>query len=110
MILERAKKCVDLLFAEDVRNSELVNKTGANGLIIKFIGGESFLETDLVDWTMLSLQDPEHRPKRMHIPRDWAVEIIGAEEYERLLELERRAHCCTGMGNNSAKAPEVERT
>lgn len=108
MTLERAKKCVDLLFAEDVRNSELVNKTGANGLIIKFIGGESFLETDLVDWTMLSLQDPEHRPKRMHIPRDWAVEIIGAEEYERLLE--RRAHCCTGMCNNSAKTPEVERT
>ena len=69
MTLERAKKCVDLLFAEDVRNSELVNKTGANGLIIKFIGGESFLETDLVDWTMLSLQDPGHRPKRMHIPR-----------------------------------------
>lgn len=59
---------------------------------------------------MLSLQDPGHRPKRMHIPRDWAVEIIGAEEYERLLELERRAHCCTGMGNNSAKTPEVERT
>ena len=57
---------------------------------------------------MLSLQDPGHRPKRMHIPRDWAVEIIGAEEYERLLELERRAHCCTGMGNNSAKTPEVE--
>ena len=56
----------------------------------------------------LSLQDPGHRPKRMHIPREWAVEIIGAEEYERLLELERRAHCCTGMGNNSAKAPEVE--
>ena len=66
------------------------------------------METDLVDWTTLSLQDPEHRPKRMHIPRDWAVEIIGAEEYERLLEL--RAHCCTGMCNNSAKAPEVERT
>lgn len=40
---------------------------------------------------MLHLVDPDHDPKKMHIPRDWAVEIIGEDEYEALLELERRA-------------------
>ena len=40
---------------------------------------------------MLHLQDPDHAPKAMHIPRDWAVEIVGEEEYEMLLELARRA-------------------
>lgn len=38
----------------------------------------------------LHLVRPDHAPKRMHIPGDWALEIIGAEEYERLLELERK--------------------
>ncbi len=52
MSLETAKRCVDLLFAEDAKNSELVNATEANGLIIEFIGGEPFLEIDLIDQTM----------------------------------------------------------
>lgn len=52
MSLETAKRCVDLLFAEDAKNSELVNETEANGLIIEFIGGEPFLEIDLIDQTM----------------------------------------------------------
>lgn len=52
MSLETAKRCVDLLFAEDAKNSKLVNETEANGLIIEFIGGEPFLEIDLIDQTM----------------------------------------------------------
>lgn len=52
MSLETARRCVDLLFAEDAKNSELVNDTEANGLIIEFIGGEPFLEIDLIDQTM----------------------------------------------------------
>ena len=52
MTLETAKKCVDLLFAEDAKKSELVNDTEANGLIIEFIGGEPFLEIGLIDRTM----------------------------------------------------------
>ena len=52
MDLETAKRCVDLLFAEDARNSELVNDRDAHGLIIEFIGGEPFLEIDLIDQTM----------------------------------------------------------
>lgn len=52
MDLETAKKCVDLLFAEDARNSELVNDRDAHGLIIEFIGGEPFLEIGLIDQTM----------------------------------------------------------
>lgn len=52
MDLETAKKCVDLLFDEDARGSELVNDTDAHGLIIEFIGGEPFLEIELIDQTM----------------------------------------------------------
>lgn len=52
MSLETAKRCVDLLFAEDAKNSELVNDTEANGLIIEFIGGEPFLEIDLIGQTV----------------------------------------------------------
>lgn len=52
MDLETAKKCVDLLFSEDARNSELVNGVDAHGLIIEFIGGEPFLEIDLINQTM----------------------------------------------------------
>ena len=52
MSLETAQKCVDLLFSEDAKGSELVNDTEANGLIIEFIGGEPFLEIDLIDRTM----------------------------------------------------------
>ena len=52
MDLETAQKCVDLLFAEDARNSELVNDVDAHGLIIEFIGGEPFLEIELIDRTM----------------------------------------------------------
>ena len=57
MSLETAKKCVDLLFAEDARNSPLVNDTEANGLIIEFIGGEPFLEIDLIRETMAYFLD-----------------------------------------------------
>lgn len=52
MTLETAKRCVDLLFAEDERHSELVNDMDAHGLIIEFIGGEPLLEIDLIDQTM----------------------------------------------------------
>ena len=38
----------------------------------------------------LHLQDPDHQPKKMHIPMDWAIPIIGVEEYEALLALERQ--------------------
>ena len=52
MDLKTAQKCVDLLFAEDARGSELVNDVDAHGLIIEFIGGEPFLEIELIDRTM----------------------------------------------------------
>ena len=48
---------------------------------------------------MLHLERPEHEAKRMHIPREWAVEIVGEEEYGRLLELEERA---VGSGSRGA--------
>ena len=37
----------------------------------------------------LHLLHPEHEPKRMHIPEEWALEIIDREEWEMLKELER---------------------
>lgn len=52
MSLETAQKCVDLLFSEDAKKSELVNDTDANGLIIEFIGGEPLLEIGLIRATM----------------------------------------------------------
>ena len=36
---------------------------------------------------MLHRKDSGHAPKAMHIPEDWAVEIVGPEEYRRLVEL-----------------------
>ena len=63
MDLETAKRCVDLLFAEDARNSELVNDRDAHGLIIEFIGGEPFLEIDLIDQTMTYFLS---RARRLH--------------------------------------------
>lgn len=48
MTLETAKKCVDLLFAQDAAQSPLVNEKDAHGLILNFIGGEPFLEIDLI--------------------------------------------------------------
>jgi sulfatase maturation enzyme AslB (radical SAM superfamily) len=71
MDLETAKKCVDLLFAEDARNSELVNKTDANGLIIEFIGGEPFLETDLIDRTMEYFLD-----RAIELEHRWAARYM----------------------------------
>lgn len=49
MSLETAKQCVDLLFAEDERQSPLVNEHDAHGLILDFIGGEPLLEIGLID-------------------------------------------------------------
>lgn len=52
MSLETAKRCVDLLFQEDARESELINDKVAHGLIIEFIGGEPLLAIELVDQIM----------------------------------------------------------
>ena len=40
---------------------------------------------------MLHLQNPDHAPKELHIPREWALEIVGQEEYEALRELAEKA-------------------
>lgn len=71
MSLETAKRCVDLLFAEDARSSELVNDTDANGLIIEFIGGEPFLEIDLIDQTMAYFLD-----RAIELGHRWATRYM----------------------------------
>lgn len=38
----------------------------------------------------LHLKDPAHRPKRILIPEDWGLEIVGGEEWETLRELEKK--------------------
>ncbi len=48
MSLDTAKKCIDLLFAEDAKHSQLVNEKDAHGIILDFIGGEPLLEIDLI--------------------------------------------------------------
>ena len=49
MSLETAKKCVDLLFEEDMKNSPYINEREATALILEFIGGEPLLEIELID-------------------------------------------------------------
>lgn len=49
MDFETAKRCVDVLFEEDARNSKYINPHDAHGLILDFIGGEPLLEIDLID-------------------------------------------------------------
>ena len=71
MSLETAKRCVDLLFAEDTKNSELVNETEANGLIIEFIGGEPFLEIGLIRDTMSYFLD-----KAIELNHRWATRYM----------------------------------
>lgn len=71
MSLDTAKKCVDLLFAEDARSSPLVNDTDANGLIIEFIGGEPFLEIDLIRDIMAYFLD-----KAIELDHRWATRYM----------------------------------
>lgn len=52
MSIEVAKKCVDLLFEEDAKNSRYINEDKMNGLILDFIGGEPLLEIELIDQIM----------------------------------------------------------
>lgn len=52
MSLEMAKQCVDTLFQEDERNSEYLNSVVMNGIILDFIGGEPFLEIELIGQIM----------------------------------------------------------
>lgn len=71
MTLETAKKCVDLLFSEDAQNSELVNEVESNGLIIEFIGGEPFLEIELIDQTMSYFLD-----RAIELGHRWATQYM----------------------------------
>lgn len=49
---ETARKIVDLLFEEDLKNSQLINKDNANAIVFDFIGGEPFLEIDIISYFM----------------------------------------------------------
>lgn len=49
MSLETAKKFVDLLISGDKGFSDYINPKQSPGIIIEFIGGEPFLEIDLID-------------------------------------------------------------
>lgn len=45
-------------------------------------------------WNRKHLRDPEeYHHKKMYVPEEWAVPIIGEEEYRALKELEEKA-CC----------------
>ena len=52
MTFDIAKRCVDLLFDEDIKNSRYINEDKMNGLILDFIGGEPLLEIELIDQIM----------------------------------------------------------
>lgn len=50
MSFDVAKRFIDMLLAaKDDNDNEYVNSENSPGLIIEFIGGEPFLEIDLMD-------------------------------------------------------------
>lgn len=49
---ETAKKIVDFLFEEDLKDSQLINKNEADALVLNFIGGEPFLEVETISFFM----------------------------------------------------------
>jgi len=49
MPISIAKKTIDMLFKSDIENSKYLNNKNATALILEFIGGEPFLEIDLLD-------------------------------------------------------------
>lgn len=65
MSLETAKKAIDLLFEEDLKNSELINENNAQAVILDFIGGEPLLEIELisnvVDYFLFKAIELDHR-------------------------------------------------
>ena len=71
MSLETAKKCVDLLFAEDARNSEYINPETHDGIILDFIGGEPLLKigliSDIVDYFRQRAMELDHRWKTKYM-------------------------------------------
>lgn len=48
MSFETAKKAVDMLLTGDKGMSEYINPISSPGVIIEFIGGEPFLEVELI--------------------------------------------------------------
>lgn len=49
MNFETAKRFIDILLAGDERSNKYINSWQTSGAIIDFIGGEPFLEIDLID-------------------------------------------------------------
>ncbi len=49
MNFETAKRFIDILLAGDERSNKYINSWQTSGVIIDFIGGEPFLEIDLID-------------------------------------------------------------
>lgn len=71
MSLETAKNFVDLLFEEDMKNSQLINEKEASALILDFIGGEPLLEIDLIDDIMKYFLD-----KAIRLKHRWAIHYM----------------------------------
>lgn len=49
MSFEVGKKFIDMILADDERTNKYISSTKSKGCIIDFIGGEPFLEIDLID-------------------------------------------------------------
>lgn len=67
MEFETAKRCVDLLFQEDAKGGDYINRDLADGLILDFIGGEPLLEIELIDQIV-----DYFRQKAMELDHPWA--------------------------------------
>ena len=108
MTLETAKKCVDLLFAEDARNSLLINKTEANGLILEFIGGEPLLEIGLIrdsmDYFLAQALERGHRWATRYMVNISTNGTLGDDERVRRFMREYAGRLSLGVTIDGDKA------
>ena len=84
MPFDVAKRCVDVLFEEDARNSEYINSHDAHGIILDFIGGEPFLEIDLIDKIVDYFLD-----KAIKLHHRWATQYMISMSTNGTLYFER---------------------
>ena len=72
MSLETAKRCVDLLFAEDAGGTTgYISPRESDGVVLEFIGGEPLLEIDLISHIV-----DNFRARAVELGHRWAVRYM----------------------------------
>lgn len=86
MTLETAKRCVDLLFAEDVGGATgYISPRESDGIILDFIGGEPLLEIDLISETV-----DYFRKRAVELGHRWATRYMVSMSSNGMLYQDER--------------------